>query len=100
MLGAIAGDIIGSIYEFDNIKTKDFPLFSDDSEFTDDTILTVAVADTILTGSNYTQQFKQYFQRYPNQREVTEEDICAGHHLTIVNHIIVLEMVQQCALVL
>ncbi|HEY9812234.1 MAG TPA: ADP-ribosylglycohydrolase family protein, partial [Candidatus Sericytochromatia bacterium] len=68
MLGAIAGDIIGSIYEFDNIKTKDFPLFSDDSEFTDDTVLTVAVADTILTGSNYTQQFKQYFQRYPNPK--------------------------------
>jgi ADP-ribosylglycohydrolase len=66
MLGAIAGDIIGSIYEFDNIKTKDFPLFSDDSEFTDDSILTVAVADTILNGGNYTNKFKQYFQRYPN----------------------------------
>ncbi|HEY9692675.1 MAG TPA: ADP-ribosylglycohydrolase family protein [Oculatellaceae cyanobacterium] len=68
MLGAIAGDIIGSIYEFDNITTKDFPLFSDDSAFTDDTVLTVAVADTILTDSNYTQNFKQYFQRYPNPK--------------------------------
>ncbi|AFZ15394.1 ADP-ribosylation/Crystallin J1 [Crinalium epipsammum PCC 9333] len=68
MLGAIAGDIIGSIYEFDNIKTKDFPLFSDDSEFTDDSILTVAVADTILNGGNYTEKFKQYFQSYPNPK--------------------------------
>ena len=44
MLGAIAGDIIGSVYEFYQIKTKNFPLFIDDSSFTDDTILTVAVA--------------------------------------------------------
>ncbi|HEY9873732.1 MAG TPA: ADP-ribosylglycohydrolase family protein [Candidatus Obscuribacterales bacterium] len=66
MLGAIAGDIIGSIYEFDNIKTKDFPLFSDDSEYTDDTILTVAVADVILNDGDYSKQFKQYFHHYPN----------------------------------
>jgi ADP-ribosylglycohydrolase len=66
MLGAIAGDMIGSIYEFNNIKTKDFPLFSDDSYFTDDTILSAAVAHTILTNSNYTEKFKQYYQRYPH----------------------------------
>ena len=45
MIGAIAGDIIGSIYEFDSIKTKDFPLFSEGCRFTDDTVLTVAVED-------------------------------------------------------
>jgi ADP-ribosylglycohydrolase len=39
MIGAIAGDIIGSVYEWRNIKTKDFPLFSDNCRFTDDTIL-------------------------------------------------------------
>lgn len=65
MLGAIAGDIIGSIYEFNNIKTKDFPLFSPGSNFTDDTILTVAVADTILNGGEYTERLKQYHRRYP-----------------------------------
>ena len=44
MKGAIIGDIVGSIYEFHNIKTKDFPFFSPNCFFTDDTVLTVAVA--------------------------------------------------------
>ena len=50
MIGAIIGDIVGSPYEFDyrNIKTKEFPLFSVQSEFTDDTVMTVAVADALL----------------------------------------------------
>ena len=52
MLGAIIGDIIGSIYEFNNIKTKDFPLFCDKSHFTDDTILTCATADWLTQGGN------------------------------------------------
>ncbi len=47
MYGAIIGDIVGSKYEFDNIKTKDFPLFSCDCDYTDDTIMTVAVAKAI-----------------------------------------------------
>lgn len=41
MIGAIIGDIVGSIYEFDNIKTKTFPFFSKEKEFTDDSILTL-----------------------------------------------------------
>ena len=49
MYGAILGDIIGSPYEFDRgSKTKDFPLFSRHSEFTDDTVMTIAVADAFL----------------------------------------------------
>ena len=49
MIGAILGDIIGSPYEFDRgSKTKDFPLFSGRSEFTDDTVMTIAVADAFL----------------------------------------------------
>ena len=43
MIGAIVGDIIGSVYEFDNIKTTVFPLFTRKSNYTDDTIMTVAV---------------------------------------------------------
>ena len=43
MLGAIIGDIVGSVYEFNNIKTKDFSFFSEDKFFTDDTVMTVAV---------------------------------------------------------
>jgi len=48
MLGAIIGDIVGSVYEWNNIKTKDFPLFHDDCAFTDDTVMTLAVAGAIL----------------------------------------------------
>jgi ADP-ribosylglycohydrolase len=66
MLGAIAGDIIGSIYEFENIKTTDFPLFSDACFFTDDTVLTVALAEAIMTGSSYEGLMKEYYQRYPD----------------------------------
>ena len=43
MLGAIIGDIVGSIYEFDNIRTKNFQLFSSRCFFTDDTVMTIAV---------------------------------------------------------
>ena len=50
MYGAILGDIIGSPYEFDwqNIKTKEFPLFRFDSEFTDDSVMTIAVAEALM----------------------------------------------------
>lgn len=50
MLGAILGDIVGSPYEFDrnNIKTKEFPLFSARSEFTDDSVMTIAVAEALM----------------------------------------------------
>lgn len=47
MLGAIIGDIVGSIYEFDNIKTKDFDFFNEDCMFTDDTVLTLATANAL-----------------------------------------------------
>lgn len=66
MLGAIAGDMIGSVYEFDNRRTKEFPLFVEATAFTDDTILSVAVADVILQGGDYALAFKDYYQRYPN----------------------------------
>jgi len=64
MLGAIAGDIIGSVHEFEARKTKDFPLFVAESRFTDDTVLTVAVADCLLTGSSYTGKFHEYTRAY------------------------------------
>lgn len=52
MLGAIAGDVIGSVYEASPVKTTDFPLFSRASTFTDDTVLTVATAEVLLTGGD------------------------------------------------
>lgn len=48
MYGAMIGDIVGSTYEFDNIKTKDFPLFTSECDYTDDTIMTVSVAKAIM----------------------------------------------------
>jgi len=65
MIGAIAGDIVGSVYEVINIKTTDFPLFSDDCRFTDDTVLTVAVADAILHGHDYAAKLREYYRYYP-----------------------------------
>jgi ADP-ribosylglycohydrolase len=65
MIGAIAGDIIGSVYEWNNIKTTDFELFSEDCFFTDDTILTVALADSILTGTPYLENLKTFYRWYP-----------------------------------
>lgn len=67
MLGAIAGDIVGSIYEWNNIKSKDFPLFSPQSDFTDDSVLTVALADALLSGRPYAENLKRFFQAYPGR---------------------------------
>jgi ADP-ribosylglycohydrolase len=65
MLGAIAGDIIGSVYEGHDLKRTDFPLFDPRCRFTDDTVLTVAVADAIMTGAPYGQKLKEYYRYYP-----------------------------------
>jgi ADP-ribosylglycohydrolase len=65
MIGAIAGDIIGSIYEGWPIKTKEFPLFDEHCRFTDDTVLTVAVAHAILFGRSYKESLKEIGRRYP-----------------------------------
>ena len=65
MLGAIAGDIIGSSYEWYSTKNLDFKLFTPQSTPTDDTILTVAVADCILHDKDYANTFKEYGRRYP-----------------------------------
>ena len=65
MLGAIAGDVIGSVLEVDGLKTKDFPLFTKRSRFTDDTVLTVAVAEKLLRGGDYVELFHEYVREYP-----------------------------------
>ena len=65
MLGAIAGDVIGSVYEFHPIKYTDFPLFGRSSRFTDDTVLTVAAAYSILEKCDYATAFKTFGRRYP-----------------------------------
>lgn len=65
MLGAIAGDIIGSVYEFNNCRRKDFePLFHPAARYTDDTICTVAVAHAILDGADPVTTLQDWCQRY------------------------------------
>ena len=66
MIGAVAGDIVGSSFERNNPKTKTFELFGPGCRFTDDTVLTVALADSILTGEEYAKNLKAYARRYPD----------------------------------
>lgn len=80
MLGAIVGDIIGSRFEWNNVKTVDFELFNSTSRFTDDTVMTIAIADAILNREHYKNFFtdaieskkayayklKEYGKKYPN----------------------------------
>lgn len=65
MLGAIAGDVIGSRFEHAGIKSKDFELFNRQSVFTDDTVHTVALADSILNKAPYRDKLREYFKSYP-----------------------------------
>ena len=65
MLGAIAGDIIGSVYEHRPIKTTDFPLFQEGSRFTDDSVLTLAIAEAILEGKPYGECLQEFGRAYP-----------------------------------
>ena len=66
MIGAVIGDIIGSRFEFNNHRSEDFTLFTDESKVTDDTILTIATADCLLHNKEYANTYQQYAQKYPN----------------------------------
>ena len=67
MLGAIVGDIVGSVYEFDNHRSKDFPLFREDSTFTDDTILSIATADALMHYEwDFAAKYREYGKKYPS----------------------------------
>lgn len=65
MIGAITGDYIGSIYEFDNIQDRDFPLVEAGKEITDDSICTIAIANAILKGMPYADSLKEICKRHP-----------------------------------
>lgn len=68
MLGAIIGDIVGSVYEWHNIKTKEFPFFSKRCHFTDDTVMTIAVAEALMNGGtpdDFLDAMKKYGKLYP-----------------------------------
>lgn len=74
LYGALIGDIIGSTREVHNEKTEDIVLFPSGSDFTDDSVMTIAVADKLLhnksssqgSRKSYAMWYKQYFRKYPN----------------------------------
>jgi ADP-ribosylglycohydrolase len=67
MLGSIAGDVIGSVYEHNNYKGTDFPFFKPGSDLTDDSILTIATAEVLLKGDgDYASAYRNWYQEYPN----------------------------------
>jgi ADP-ribosylglycohydrolase len=65
-MGAIAGDVIGSIYEGLPTKSTAFPLFDERCSFTDDTVLTVATAWAILRGNSFQTAYLEFGRRYPS----------------------------------
>ena len=65
MLGAIVGDIVGSIYEHENHRSKEFPLFKDSSRFTDDSVLTCATAAVLMDGGDYSDLYRNLRLQYP-----------------------------------
>lgn len=72
ILSAVIGDVVGSRFEFNNIKTKDFELVTDESTFTDDTVLTMAVLDWCVNSKdpyNYSERasyLQKWARKYPN----------------------------------
>lgn len=75
MIGAIVGDVIGSAYEFNNVKTKLFPLFTRETRFTDDTVMTCAVAESLMRSAKNgyedledvaIETFHEIGRKYPN----------------------------------
>lgn len=66
MIGAIIGDIVGSVHEPRNTKSTDFPLFVTRSHFTDDTVLTIATAQALLDGIPYDEAYRSWGRRYPH----------------------------------
>jgi len=68
MLGAVIGDIVGSVYEWRNIKTKDFPFFGKNCRFTDDSVMTFAVAEALMNGGkpdDYIEAMKRLGRMFP-----------------------------------
>jgi len=64
LYGALGGDLVGSVYEWNNIKTKDFPLLDARCELTDDSVLTLATADAICSDGNYALAYHRWGNRH------------------------------------
>jgi ADP-ribosylglycohydrolase len=66
MLGAIIGDMIGMPFERSPVKTKDIALFAHGACFTDDTVMSIAVADALLSGASLVDKLKEWYRRHPH----------------------------------
>jgi ADP-ribosylglycohydrolase len=64
IIGAVIGDVIGSVFEWHNIKTTEFDLYNPNCDFTDDTVLTIAVADSILNKKDFAKTIWEYGRKY------------------------------------
>ena len=105
MFGAALGDIVGSKYEFMPIKSKDFVFLDDGMDYTDDTIMTVAVAEALIdsdiskeeeTKNNLIASMRKWGRRYPILLEPMALCSLLGSALRLLSHIIAGEMDQQC----
>ena len=67
LYGALGGDLVGSVYEFCNIKTKDFPLLDEECSLTDDSILTLATADAICSRNSFSVCYHRWGNRHPHR---------------------------------
>lgn len=67
IIGAVIGDVIGSVFEWNNIKTTEFDLFNPKCDFTDDTVLTIAIADCILNEKDFAKTIWEYGRKYPGR---------------------------------
>ena len=67
IIGAIAGDIIGSVFEWHNVKTTDFHLFCRKSTFTDDSVLTLATMDALLQQKDYAETYQEFGRNYSDR---------------------------------
>lgn len=87
MIGAILGDIVGSIYEFDNIKTKEFELFDKECFFTDDSVMTVAIAEALLQAEEINEEnledFKENLITVMHEIGVMYPDCGYGGHFRV-----------------
>ena len=68
MLGALAGDMIGSVHEHGPPVRKDLTLFVAGSRFTDDSVLTVATADALIRHEGFDTAYRRWGRRYPDAR--------------------------------
>ena len=87
MIGAILGDIVGSIYEFDNIKTKDFELFDKECFFTDDSVMTIAIAEALMQTEEINEEnledFKENLITVMHEIGVKYPDCGYGGHFLV-----------------